>query len=185
MKKIIIIAAALVGINSAANAQSNASGNAQQTVQLALSNALEFTFTGNSSATGATVSIPFTTADDYANGVESGTQQLKVRSNKPFSVTVKTSAATFSVTNGGVTTSSSMPASVLGLVVTDNSTGGTLGTGFSSSTYNALSATAANLITAANRGGNQNFTVKYKATPGFAYPAGTYATDVIYTATQE
>ena len=188
MKKIIIAASAIIAFSTAANAQvneNNISANAQQTVQLALSNALEITFVAANSATGATVSLPFTTVDHYQSGVESETQQLKIRSNKNFGVTVRTSAANFSVTAGGNTTTSNMPTSVLGLVVTENNTGGTLGQGFSSSTYNALSATAANLITSANRGGNQNFTVKYKATPGFAYPAGVYATDVIYTATQE
>lgn len=185
MKKLLILSAALIGFSTFVKAQTNASGNAQQTVQLALTNALEITFTGNNSATGATVSLPFTTADDYANGVESATQQLKVRSNKAFNVTVKTSAANFSVTNSDTTTASTMPASTLGLEVTNNSTGGALGTGFSASAYNALSATAANLITAATYGNNQNFTVKYKATPGFAYPAGTYSVDVVYTATQQ
>ncbi len=185
MKKIIIIAAALIGFTTFAKAQTNASGAATQSVQLALTNALEITFVANNTATGATVSLPFTTADDYANGVESATQQLKVRSNKAFNVTVKTAAANFSVTNNGTTSASTMPASILGLVVTNNSTGGTLGTGFSASTYNALASSAANLIDNATNGNNQNFTVKYKATPGFAYAAGTYSMDVVYTATQQ
>jgi len=189
MKKIIIAAAAIVSFSTASIAQTvnatNATGNAQQTVQLALSNALEITFVSGNSATGATVPIAFTTVDDYQNGVESATQQLKVRSNKAFGVTVKTSGANFMVTNGANTTTSNMPASVLGMIVTNNSTGGQLGTGFSTSTYKALASTAANLITNATYGGNQNFTVKYKATPGFAYPAGLYATDVIFTATQQ
>ena len=185
MKKIILFTAGLIGFTTAAMAQSNASGAAQQAVQLGLSNALEITFVANNSASGATVTLPFTTSDDYANGVESATQQLKVRSNKNFNVTVKTAGANFMVTNNGSTATSSMPASVLGLVVTNNSTGGKLGQNFLASAYNALSNTAANLITNATNGGNQNFTVKYKATPGFAYPAGTYATDVIYAATQQ
>ncbi len=185
MKKIIIAIAALVGFSTASFAQSNASSTASQTVQLALSNALEITFTGNGSATGATVTLPFTTVNDYANGVESAAQEIKVRSNKNFSVTVKTSTANFSVTNNGVTTSSTMPASVLGVLVSANNTGGSIGSGFSASAYNSLSATAANLITNASNGGNQTFAVKYKATPGFAYPAGTYATDVVFTATQQ
>lgn len=184
MKKIIIIAAAFIGFTSAANAQTNASSTAQQTVQLNLSNALEITFNG-SGATGATVALPFTTADDYANGVESGAQTLKVRSNKNFTVSVKTSGANFMVTNNGSTATSSMPASVLGVMLTANNTGGQIGQGFSTSAYNSLSATAANLITNATNGGNQTFAVKYKATPGFTYPAGTYTTDVIYTATQQ
>ena len=185
MKKIIIAATAILGFASASFAQSNASGTASQTVQLALSNALEITFTGNGSATGGTVTIPFTTVNDYANGVESGAQEIKVRSNKNFGVTVKTSTAYFSVTNSGVTTTSTMPASVLGIEVTANATGGSIASGFSASAYNSLSATAANLISNASYGGNQTFSVKYKATPGFAYPAGTYATDVVYTATQQ
>ena len=185
MKKIIIAAMAAIGFATVANAQSNASGTASQTVQIALSNALEITFTGNGSSTGGTVTIPFTTVNDYANGVESSAQEIKVRSNKNFGVTVKTSTAYFSVTNSGVTTTSTMPASVLGIEVTANSTGGSIASGFSSSAYNSLSATAANLINNASYGGNQTFSVKYKATPGFAYPAGTYATDVVYTATQQ
>lgn len=189
MKK-ILIAVAFIGLTTAAKAQTinsnNASSNAQQTVQLALSNALDITFvTASNTARGNTVTLPFTTTDDYANGVESTAQKLKVRSNKAFAVTVKTSGANFMVTDGINTSTSNMPASVLGLVVTDNNTGGQLGAGFSTSTYKALSATAANLITNANNGGDQNFTVKYKATPGFAYPAGVYTTDVVYTATQQ
>ena len=185
MKKIFTIAATILGFATVANAQSNASGAATQNVQLALTNALEISFTSNNSATGSTVSLPFTTSDDYANGVESAAQQLKIRSNKAFGVTVKTSAANFNVTNNGSTSASTMPASVLGLVVTNNNTGGTLGTGFSTSTYNSLGSTATNLIDNGTNGNNQNFTVKYKATPGFAYPAGTYDVDVIYTATQQ
>ena len=92
MKKIIIATAAFIGLSSAAIAQNinsnNATSNAQQTVQLALSNALDITFVSNSAATGATVTLPFTTTDDYANGVESSTQQLKLISNKDFNLTV-------------------------------------------------------------------------------------------------
>ena len=183
MKKIIIIAAAFIGLASAAKAQTNASGSAQQTVQLALSNALEITFTSNSSATGATVSLPFTTANDYANGVESSAQQLKVRSNKNFNVSVKANAATFTVTNSGNTTTSTMPASVLDVKVSANGTGGAIAGTYAN--YTDLSTTATNMITNGTYGGNQTFSVMYKAQPGFAYAAGTYNMDVVYTATQQ
>jgi hypothetical protein len=186
MKRIILAAAAIIGF-TAAHAQTvnsnNASASAQQTVQLQLSNALEITFTGNSSATGATVTLPFTSTNDYANGVESTTQQLRVRSNKNFNVTVKTNAATFTVNNGTTTTASTMPASVLDVKVTANGTGGAIAGNFAN--YTDLSNTAANLITNGTYGGNQTFSVQYKAQPGFAYPAGTYAIDVVYTATQQ
>ena len=46
-------------------------------------------------------------------------------------------------------------------------------------------APAASILTGASNGNNQTFSVKYKATPGFAYPAGVYAVDVTYTATQQ
>ena len=184
MKKIIIIAAALIGLHTSASAQSNASGNAQQSVQLGLSNALEITFTGNNSATGATVPLMFTSVSDYANGVESAAQQLKVRSNKNFNVTVKTATANFSVTNNGSTSTSSMPASALELKVSANGTGGTVASLYNN-VYKDLSSAAASLITNGTSGGNQTFSVMYKGTPGYAYPAGTYAIDVIYTATQQ
>ena len=180
MKKIIAIAAlAIVGYS--ANAQ-NASSTATQTVNLALSNAIELTFTGSGTATGSAVTLSFTTVNDYANGIESAAQQLKVRSNKAFGVTVKTNNANFTYT-GTTSPAPVMPvASVLDVKVSSNSTGGTIAGTFGS--YSVLSSTAQNLISNGTYGGNQLFSVMYKATPGFAYPAGTYTVDVVYTATQ-
>ncbi len=184
MKKFIAIAAfATIGFSANAQNQSNQSSSASQTVQLTLSNAIEITFTGNSSATGADVTIPFSTVNDYANGVESDAQELKVRSNKNFSVAVKANNSEFSYT-GNTTPAPEMPVEgVLAVKVTANGTGGDIAGSFSN--YATLTSSNQNLITAADRGGNQTFSVKYKATPGFAYPAGTYAVDVVYTATQE
>lgn len=183
MKKIIIIAAALIGLHTAASAQTNATGAAQQTVQLGLSNALEITFVANSSATGATVSLPFTTTNDYANGVESTVQQMKVRSNKMFNVTVKSSASNFTVSNGTTTSASSMPVQgVLKMKVLNNNTGGNLSGVYQS--YGDILSSATDMIINGSAGGNQTYSVQYKAVPGFAYPAGTYSVDVIYTASQ-
>ncbi|HYD21002.1 MAG TPA: hypothetical protein VEB40_05960 [Flavipsychrobacter sp.] len=181
MKKFIAIAAFTI-IGFSANAQ-NQSSSASQTVQLTLSNAIEITFTGNSSATGAAVTLPFTTVNNYANGVESDAQELRVRSNKNFSVAVKANNTGFSYT-GTTTPAPQMPVQgVLAVKVSANGTGGDIAGSFSN--YATLTASNQNLITAADRGSNQTFSVKYKATPGFAYPAGTYAVDVVYTATQE
>ena len=184
MKKIIAIAVlATIGFSANAQNQSNQNSSASQTTNLVLSNAIEMTFTGNNSATGAAVSIPFTTVNDYANGVESDAQELKVRSNKQFSVAVKANNANFAYT-GTTTPAPSMPVSgVLAVKVTENGTGGSIAGSFSG--YATLTSANQDLITAAARGGNQTFSVKYKATPGFAYPAGTYAVDVVYTATQQ
>ncbi len=184
MKKIIAIATfATIGFAANAQNQSNQSSSASQTTNLVLSNAIEITFTGNSSATGADVTIPFTTVNDYANGVESDAQELKVRSNKNFSVAVKANNDEFSYT-GNTTPAPEMPVEgVLAVKVTANGTGGDIAGSFSN--YATLTSSNQNLLTGADRGGNQTFSVKYKATPGFAYPAGTYAVDVVYTATQE
>ena len=182
MKK-VIIAAVLVSLTFAANAQS-ASATATQQVNLNLSNAIAITFTGSGTATGTAVSLPFTTVADYTNGVTSTAQQLKVQSNKNFTVTVNTNAANFTYT-GSTTPSPSMPVNgVLGVEVTANATGGSIASPFSSSAYSTLTSSVQNLLTNCNNGGNQTFSIQYQATPGFSYPAGTYTTSVVYTATQ-
>ena len=183
MKKIIIIAASFLAFTSAANAQS-ASATATQQTSLALTDAIAITFTGSGTATGTAVSLPFTTVADYANGVTSAAQQLKVQSNKNFTVTVNTNAANFTY-SGSTTPAPSMPVNgVLGIEVTANATGGSIASPFSSSAYSTLTSTSQNLLTTCSRGGNQTFSVQYQATPGFAYPSGTYTTSVVYTATQ-
>ena len=186
MKKIIIAAALLVSASFAANAQSTpASSSASQTVNLNLSNAIEITFTGTNNATGAAVNLAFTTVNDYANGVTSTEQELKVRSNKKFTVAVKANNGSFSYT-GSTSPAPTMPVQgVLGVMVSSNNTGGAIAAPFSNSSYSSLTASNQNLITNANNGGNQRFGIKYEATPGFAYPAGTYTVDVTYTATQQ
>jgi antitoxin component of RelBE/YafQ-DinJ toxin-antitoxin module len=185
MKKVLIlIAIAIVSFSIAANAQ-NASANANQNVSLTLSNAIAITFTGSGTNTGAAVTLPFSTVSDYANGVTSAAQQLRVQSNLPFSVTVKSNAANFSYT-GSYTTGTTMPVSgVLKLMVSANATGGTIASPFSSVSYATLSSADQNLINNGTYGANQLFSVQYQATPGFTYPAGTYTTQVVYTATQQ
>ena len=185
MKKLIAIAVfATVAVSS--NAQNlNQSATASQTVNLKLSNAIEITFTGNGNSIGSDVTIPFNSVNDYANGVESRDQQLKVRSNKDFDVTVKANATSFTY-SGNTSPAPTMPVkNVLNLMVTGNNTGGSIAKPFSSTTYASLTSADQDLIAGGSRGGNQTFDVKYKATPGFAYPAGVYAVDVVYTATQK
>ncbi len=79
MKRIIVITAlTIAGFASKAQVASTAT----QTVNLNLSNAIELTFTGSKTGTGAAVNLAFNTVNDYANGVQSSAQELKVRSNK-------------------------------------------------------------------------------------------------------
>ena len=185
MKKVIIlIAIAIVSFSVAVNAQ-NASATASQSVSLTLSNAIAITFTGSGTNTGGAVTLPFSTVSDYANGVTSTAQQLKVQSNLAFDVAVKANATNFTY-SGSYTTGTTMPVSgVLKLMVTANSTGGSIASPFSGTAYATLTATDQNLITNGTYGSNQLFSIQYKAEPGFTYPAGTYTTSVVYTATQQ
>ena len=184
MKKVIIIAAAFLGLGFTSNAQ-NASSTATQNVSLTLSNAIAITFTGSGTNTGGAVTLPFSTVADYANGVTSTAQQLKVQSNLAFDVAVKANATNFTY-SGSYTTGTTMPVSgVLKLMVTANSTGGSVASPFSTSSYATLTDADQDLITSGTYGSNQLFSVQYQATPGFAYPAGTYTTSVVYTATQQ
>jgi hypothetical protein len=183
MKKIIILSAALLGFNLASNAQSGPS-TANQNVNLNLSNAIVITYNSVGGATNGTdVNIPFTTVADYQNGViESGTEHLFVQSNLKFNVTVATTSTEFSFTGSG--SNPHMPVSgVLAAQVFNNNTGGTIASGFSGA-YGGLTSSSQSLLSTCTNGGNQYFDIKYKATPGFAYPAGTYTANVVYTATQ-
>ena len=158
---------------------------ANQSTNLSLSNAIEITFTQNASIIGGSVSLAFTNVNHYANGVESEEQELMVRSNKNFSIGVKSNVTNFTYT-GTTTPAPVMPVNgVLGLKVTENNTGGSIASPFSSANYASLTSSNQNLITGSSRGGNKTFSIQYKATPGFAYPAGTYSADVVYTATQQ
>jgi hypothetical protein len=182
MKKIIILSSVLAGFATAANAQATSSAN--QNVSLTLANTIAITFTSTGNTTGTAVSLPFTTVANYTNGVQSSAQQLQVQSNKPFNVTVASNAANFTYA-GSTTPAPTMPVSgVLAVEVSANTTGGAIASPFSSSAFATLTSSSQNLINTATAGGNQLFSVIYQATPGFAYPAGTYTTNVVYTATQ-
>ncbi len=181
MKKIALFATILSFYATASFAQ--VSTTASQTANLVLSNAIDMTFTANNTATGPLVSMPFTTTADYASGVVSSAQALKVRSNKTFNIQVKSSATNFSYT-GTTVPSPVMPvATVLDVKVSANGTGGAIAGTFAN--YTDITSTNQNLITGGTYGGNQTFSVMYQATPGWSYPAGTYAVDVVYTATQQ
>jgi len=184
VKRLLTILSATLIIGTAASAQ-NASGVASQSAQLGLSNVMEIGFTATNSANGNTVSLSFNTTSDYANGVESAPQELKVRSNKNFNVSVKSSSSNFYYLFLGFwpVQSSLAVSNVLDVMVSGNQTGGNIATPFSG--YGDVTATAQNLIANGVAGGNQTFEVKYKATPGFNNYNGVYFTDVIYTATQQ
>ncbi|HRO43168.1 MAG TPA: hypothetical protein PL009_10060 [Flavipsychrobacter sp.] len=186
MKNIITLFAAIIAISSSASGQvnsSNASSTAQQNVQLALSNAIEVTFTNNNSANGSTVSLAFNTADHYANGVESGEQELKVRSNKNFKIGAKIDLTNFSYVGNGNISNIVTPSDAFALKIVSNTTGGNTVSAFTN--YGNLTTNNQDVILNGVNGNNQKFSVKYKCNPGWGLPAGTYTFAVVYTATQQ
>ncbi len=180
MKKIILFAIALLSFAAASYAQ-NATQGASQTTNLALSNAIEIKF--YSSYYGGTQTMTFNDVNDYANGKTTGWQILIIRSNKDYNVTVKANAANFSY-SGTTSPAPVMPVSVLSVGTFNNRTGGTVNNIFRNK-FAPLSASDQTLISNGQNGSFRYFFNRYKATPGFAYPAGTYTTEVVYTATQQ
>ena len=157
MKKIILSAAILIAGFSAANAQATAS----QAVTLTLVNSISITLSA------ATSSFSFANTADFEAGLtNTSAATATVKSNRPWSVTVKAATANFT---GSVVTP--MPASVLGVRLTGPAA------------FVPLSTTAAAFTSGAK--GSNTFTVDYNANPGFIYDAGTYNMSVVYTATQQ
>lgn len=153
-----------------------------EVVDINLVNVITLKFVATGTNTGSTVSLPFTTINDFVTGEESTVQQMVAASTKPFNITVKTNAANFTYM-GSYTPVPTMPVSgKLKLRVTANATGGSIASPFSA--YSTLTSNNQNLINAATTGNNKTFSVQYQAIPGLSYPAGTYTTQVVYTATQ-
>ncbi len=151
-----------------------------QTLNLSLTNIISLTFVSSGTSTGGTITLPFSSTSDYDNGVISSDQQLTVLSNMHFNVAVQSNAVNFSY-SGTVTPAPTIQvANVLQMMVSANNTGGSL----SYSSYASIPSGTATIINWGSPGGNQTFSVRYKATPGYTMPSGTYTTNIIYTATQ-
>jgi len=88
MKKIVLFILIISCLSGAAFAQSS-SVSGHQIVNLQMNNILEFTFTNTNSNKGGTVTIPFSTMRDYTQGVSTGEQELRIRTNKKFAIGVK------------------------------------------------------------------------------------------------
>lgn len=177
MKKLTTLFIILILTGGIAYAQGNQSAGASQSAALGLSDAIDISFMN----AGASISMQFNNVNDYANGIESDEQTLLVRSNKKFNVRVKASASKF--TYSGPSADPKMKVSdVLKVKITANNTGGTISSGFAN--YKSPSTGGTKIINNATPGGNNTFSVKYLADPGFEYPAGTYTVDIVYTATQ-
>ncbi len=164
-------------LTAAVKAQSLQTGTATQQVSVSLADVIDISLVNSNM-----LSLQFNSINDYANGVKSTDQVIKIRSNKRYNVRVRTSSSRFSYSG----TTSPAPVMnvnpVLKVMVTSNSTGGSVTSGYNH--FKTLSTSGSKIINNANPGNNSSFSVQYEATPGFTYPAGTYSVDVVYTATQ-
>lgn len=179
MKKLIIFTCSILSVFSSYAQMATSSAN--QNVALTLSNAISISFVSTGTSTGSTVTIPFTTVSDYTNGVVSATQQMLVQSNINFNISVQSNAVNFTYSGSASPAPTVQVANVLQFLVSNNNTGGSL----SYSSYASLPSGTCTIINWGSPGGNQTFSINYKATPGFSMAGGTYTTNVIYTATQE
>jgi hypothetical protein len=163
-----------------AKAQSRAS--ASQTIQLVLNPIIDIKLSEVDADQGAMVTMPFNTVHQYKDGVFSGTQELEVRSNKNFKISVQTDASNFQYS--GASNGTSMPVdNTLFMSVVDNNTGGRVNGSFDNS-YHSLSAAAQDVILNGRNGEEKRLALAYMAKPDMSYPSGLYSVGVIYTATQ-
>lgn len=181
MKATLLLTFALLAFGFQGYAQ-NESSSGTQTTNLNLTNAIDITFVNNSSASGIALNFNFNTVNDFANGLESAPVQMKVRSNKKFNISVKSSGAYFTYSGSTTPAPQMYVGSVLYFKMTANNTGGW---SWVNNRYDYIDHYNWTFLYNGNNGGDQNFTLVYRVTPGFTFPAGTYTTDVIYTATQQ
>ncbi len=178
MKKFFIITLLFSIHIIAARAQSTT---ATQNLSLSLTDIVTIGF--GSGQTGPTCNIVFTNLSDYANGLPSTDQTLKVVSNKQFNVTMNATTTNFTY-SGTASPAPVMPiTNILYVEVTANSTGGTV-PGIFTNHYGSVTTTPQTIISNCSNGYNQSFSIEYFASPGFVYAAGTYTINVVYTATQ-
>ena len=177
--RIIVICAICIATAFSAVAQ-NASTTAVQTMNLALSDAIELSFVNG----GGTINTTFSTASELISGKETATQDLRVRSNKKFKVAVNTTSSNFSY-SGSANSNNVIPVSTgFKVMVTANHTGGYMTLSALLGWVGLTCGSSTSLLTACNAGDNQTFSVKYKTTPGILAAPGTYTADVVFTATQ-
>lgn len=162
MKNLIFLISLSLMVSCKVSAQSTIK---THTVTLAINNILELDFDN----TAQTLGFTFATANDFESGktnlLAAG---LRVRSNKPWTVSVKANTANFAATVGG---DANVAANTL--AVRKNGT----------TTNIALTTTDQTLATGSKGGfGPNTFMIDYIANPGYISPA-TYTLGVTFTVT--
>ena len=163
MKKLFLAAILLVSASLAAHAQSVGGATPTQAVNVVIKNVFDMSL-----ASTTTRSFSFDNLADYDNGLEVlNANTLNYKTNKAWKVSVKALSSDFT----GGAGSTAMPASVI--KVRKNG----------ASSYVSVSNADQEIATGAR--GSSNFNIDYKAAPGYAYEAGTYAITLQYTITNQ
>lgn len=180
-KSIIILALLLTGYIAGAQSSSTS---ASQPIQCAMAEVVGATFgpTGGSGGGSSAVELPISGSSALSNGIESPEINVTMQGNSAFDVSVKASSETFTYSGPNTLGTTMYVKDVLSLIVSSNNTGGTVGSGFGS--YQSLDGTTSKKMIQSGQSGVRTFGFKYKATPGFNYPAGTYTTSIVYTITK-
>ncbi len=166
-----------------AKAQQEAGASAAQATQFSLSDVIEIVFADVNSENGNTIFMPFNNSHDFANGVTVADQELRVRANTEFKVSLKYDMSTFTYV-GAEKANAEMLRDALGVMVTSNNTGGQVAAPYSTADYATIGSADRDLLVNGQNGGNQRFAVKYKCQPKQVLPVGNYFINVVYTATK-
>ena len=164
-------------------AQQEASAQAAQATQFSLSDVIEIVFADVNSEKGSTVFMPFNNSRDFTNGVTVADQELRVRANTEFKVSLKYDMSTFTYV-GSEKANAEMLRDALGVMVTSNNTGGQVAAPYSTADYASIGSSDRDLLVNGQNGGNQRFAVKYQCKPKQVLPVGNYFINVVYTATK-
>lgn len=174
---IAIFTLALATIAIQVKAQNAVAGGAQK-VSLQLPNVVQI-----SQFNGGTVTMPVTTANNLAQGIESPIYTVSINSTDGFNVKAQAINEYFAYNGTATTTPYMKVADVLEMKVVENKTTGNIASGYNQ--YQAIQGTnQTSVIDNGNRGADQMFAVQYKATTGYKYPGGTYTASIMYTVTQ-
>lgn len=181
----ILLAIAAVLITLTASAQQQSTGGIQQ-VKCTLADVVGVGLgggsNGGSGGGSSVVDIPMSGTGAMASGIESPEFTINLFANAMFDVSVQASATAFTYAGTATSGTNMLVKDVLSVIISANNTGGNVANGFSA--YQTVDGTNGKRVIGDGQVGVRSFGFKYKATPGFNYPAGTYTTDIVYTITK-
>ncbi len=172
----------LTGFANALKAQSQGAGSVQ-TASLEMAEVVSASFFAPGSGAPQSVELPMSGTSAMSEGIESPEIEVTLQCTADFDISVASSSEYFTY-SGPSTQNTDMPVEdVLKIMITENNTGGSVGNGFSQ--YQPINAGAGKQVISSGQRGTRKFSFKYKAQPGFNYPAGTYTTDIVYTVSKK